>query len=124
MKVLLSVLLLALPALTLAQTRKQIDSVYVILEQAPNDTVRMGAYSLLGGFYDDINADSGIYFCNKGIALAEKLDFQLNKAEMLAFMSWPLMKTRNYPEALKVLNQGFKIPRSADSIAALTPPQK
>ncbi len=110
MKLLLKTLLLLLsPALVNAQTRQQIDSAYFILQHAPNDTVRMGACSMLGGFYDDISVDSGLYYCNKGIAFAEKLDLQLNKAEMLAFMAWPLMKTGNYPEALKVINQGFKI---------------
>lgn len=69
----------------------------------------MGACSMLGSLYDDINADSGLYYCNKGIAIAEKLDLQLNKAMMMAFMAWPLMKTGNYPEALKVINQGLKI---------------
>ena len=102
-------LLLLLPALVKAQTQRQLDSVYSILQQAANDTVRMGVYSFLGGFYDDISVDSGLYYCNKGIAIAEKIDLQLNKAQMLAFMAWPLMKTGNYPEALKVINQGFKI---------------
>ncbi len=102
---------LLLPALVIGQTRRQMDSAYHILQHAANDTVRMGAYSMLGGFYDDINADSGMYYCNKGIDIAEKLDLQLNKAEMMAYMSWPLMKTGNYPEALKVINQGLKITR-------------
>ncbi|HEY5691057.1 MAG TPA: ATP-binding protein [Cyclobacteriaceae bacterium] len=110
MKLLSKVLLLSLiPVFAHAQSSQQIDSVYRILEQAANDTVRLKAYSMLGGLYDDINSDSGLYYCNKGISIAEKLDFQLNKAEMLAFMSWPLMKTGNYPEALKVINEGFKI---------------
>ena len=110
MKLLLKiVLLLLLPAFGKAQTRRQIDSIYLILQHAANDTVRMAAYSMLGGLYDDISVDSGLYYCNKGIAIAEKLDLQLNKAEMLAFMGWPLMKTGNYPEALKVINQGLKI---------------
>src|SRR5664279_2306762 len=103
------VLLLLLPAFVKAQTRQQIDSVYLVLQHVANDTVRMGAYSMLGGYYDDINADSGLYYCNKGIAIAENLDLQLNKAMMLAYMAWPLMKTGNYPEALRVINQGFKI---------------
>jgi len=110
MKLLLKTgLFLLLPALTVAQTRRVIDSVQSILQHATNDTARMGACALLGGWYDDISVDSGLYYCNKGIALAEKLDLQLNKAEMLAVMAWPLMKTANYPEALKVINQGFKI---------------
>ena len=102
-------LLLLLPVFANAQTQRQIDSANFILQHAANDTVRMGASSMLGGLYDDINSDSGIYYCNKGIAIAEKLDLQLNKAMMMAYMSWPLMKTGNYPEALKVINQGFKI---------------
>ena len=101
--------LLLLPVWVNAQNRRQIDSAFLLLEHATNDTARMRAYSLLGGLFDDINADSGLYFCNKGIAIAEKLDLALDKAEMLAFMGWPLMKTGNYPEALRVINQGFKI---------------
>ncbi len=102
-------LLLLLPAFAKAQSRRQIDSAYFILLHAANDTVRMGACSMLGSLYDDINADSGLYYCNKGIAIAEKLDLQLNKAMMMAYMTWPLMKTGNYPEALRVINQGLKI---------------
>jgi two-component system NtrC family sensor kinase len=110
MKLLIKIsLLLLLPALGKAQTRRQIDSAHLILQHAANDTVRMAAYSMLGGWYDDISVDSGLYYCNRGIAIAEKLGLQLNKAEMLAFMGWPLMKTGNYPEALKVINQGLKI---------------
>ena len=110
MKLLLKILLLLfLPSFAKAQTLRQIDSLRFILQQAANDTVRMGVCSALGGWYDDISVDSGLYYCHKGIALAEKLDLQLNKSLTLAYMSWPLMKTGNYPEALKVLNQGFKI---------------
>jgi tetratricopeptide (TPR) repeat protein len=28
---------------------------------------------------------------------------------MMAFMGWPLMKTGNYPEALRVISQGLQI---------------
>ena len=59
-------LLLLLPAFVTAQTRQQIDSLHLVLQHAANDTVRMGACSMLGGCYDDISVDSGIYYCNKG----------------------------------------------------------
>jgi len=110
------ILLLILPVLAKTQTRRQIDSAYFLLQYATNDTFRMGVYSLLGGLYDDINADSGLYYCNKGIAIAEKLDLQLNKAMMMAFMAWPLMKTGNYPAALKAINQGFKIAKDPSNV--------
>ncbi len=110
MKLLLKIaLLLLLPAFVKAQARQQIDSANFLFQHATNDTVRMGACSMLGSLYDDVNADSGIYYCNKGIDIAEKLGLQLNKAMMMAYMSWPLMKTGNYPEALTVINQGLKI---------------
>ncbi len=108
-------LILLTPVFAKAQTRQQIDSTYFILKHAANDTVRMGAYSMLGSLYDDINADSGVYYCNKGIVIAEKLDLQLNKAMMMAYMSWPLMKTGNYPEALRVINQGLKIAENSSN---------
>ena len=104
-------LLLLLTDFASAQARRQIDSAAYLLKYAANDTALMGACSMLGGYYDDINVDSGLYYCNKGIAIAEKLDLQLNKAMMMAYKSWPLMKTGNYPEALKMVNQGFKIAR-------------
>jgi tetratricopeptide (TPR) repeat protein len=112
----LKLLFLLLPALVNAQNRRQIDSAYQLLQYAEDDTARMRAYSLLGGLYDDVNADSGIYFSKKGIAIAEKLDLPLYKAEMLAFMGWPLMKTGNYPEALRVINQGLKIAEDPSSV--------
>ena len=71
-------LFLFLPIFGKAQARKQIDSAYLMLKHTANDTVRMGAYLNLAGLYDDINADSGLFYCNKGIVIAEKLDLQLN----------------------------------------------
>ena len=103
------VLFLFLPVFGKAQVGKQMDSAYLMLQQATNDTVRLGAYTILASLYDDVNADSGLYYCNKGITIAEKLDLHLNKAEMLALMGIHLMKTGNYPEALRVISQGLKV---------------
>jgi two-component system, NtrC family, sensor kinase len=116
MKLLLKIFLfLLLPVLITAQPRQQMESAYLMLQHAPNDTVRMEAYSMLAGFYDDINADSGLYCCKKGIAIAEKLDLLLNKAEMMALMGVHLIKTGNYPEALRVISQGIKIAEDPSS---------
>ena len=110
MKIFLKImLLLLLPVFGKAQVGKQMDSAYLMLQYATNDTVRMGAYSMLAGLYDDVNVDSGINYCNKGIAIAEKLDLPLNKAEMLALMGIHLIKTGNYPQALRVISQGITI---------------
>ena len=125
MKILIKiVLLLLLPAFVMAQSPRQMDSAYLMLQHAANDTVRMDAYSMLGGYYDDINVDSGLYYCNKGIAIAEKLDLKLNKAEMMAFMGWPLMKTGNYPEALRVISQGLEIAEDPSNEKKTWTPQR
>ena len=116
MKLLLKILLLLLlPAFGQAQARKQMDSAYLMLKHTANDTVRMNAYLNLAGLYDDISADSGLFYCNKGIVIAEKLDLQLNKAEIMALMSIHLIKTGNYPEALRVISQGIKIAEDASN---------
>src|SRR5688572_30157777 len=125
MKLLLKIVLLLLsPVFVKAQSRHQMDSAYLILQHAVDDTVRMDAYSMLGAFYDDISVDSGLYYCNKGIAIAEKLGLQLNKAEMMAYMGWPLMKTGNYPEALRVISQGLEIAENPSSEKNTWTPQK
>ena len=116
MKLLLKILLLLLlPAFGQAQARKQMDSAYLMLKHTANDTVRMGTYLNLASLYDDINADSGLFYCNKGIVIAEKLDLQLNKAEIMALMGIHLIKTGNYPEALRVISQGLKIAEDASN---------
>jgi nitrogen-specific signal transduction histidine kinase len=52
LKILLTLFLSELAA---GQTWRQIDSVFLILQHAANDTVRVGAYSMLSGFHNDIN---------------------------------------------------------------------
>jgi hypothetical protein len=65
-------LILLLPAFVRAQARHQIDSAHYILQHAANDTVPMDAYSMLGSFYDDINADSGLLSLSYDIIKAHR----------------------------------------------------
>ena len=87
----------------------QLDSMFAILKNAANDTIRMDAYYKLGSFYDDVNLDSSVYYGEKGASIARDLHLKLNEAEMIANMSWPLGKMGNYPRALKLLNQALEI---------------
>jgi two-component system NtrC family sensor kinase len=102
--------LLPSPVFVTAQfQRSQLDSMYQVVRHAANDTIRMDAYNKLGAYYDDINLDSSVYYSEKGIVIAKQLQLNLNEAEMLTNMSWPLVKMGNYPRSLKVLNQALEI---------------
>ena len=105
-----TLLLLGLPGFITAQPqRKLLDSLHRMLGTAPNDTVRMDAYSKLGSFYDDVNLDSSVYYGGKGASIARELQLKLNEAEIITNMSWPLGKMGNYPGSLKLLNQALEI---------------
>ena len=99
-----------LPVFATAQFQhNQLDSMHLVLRHATNDTIRMDACLKLGAYYDDVNLDSSVYYSEKGIVIAEQLQLNLNEAEMLTNMSWPLVKMGNYPRSLKVLNQALEI---------------
>src|ERR1700688_851457 len=100
--------LLCIPVLVTAQTQEQIDSMRVVLKNAMNDTTRMDACLKLGAYYDDVNLDSSLYYDEKGIVIAKQLQLNLNRAQMLTHMSWPLVKMGNYPRSLKVLNEALE----------------
>ena len=101
--------LLCIPVLVTAQTQEQMDSIRLVLKNATNDTTRMDACLKLGAYYDDVNLDSSLYYDEKGIVIAKQLQLNLNRAQMLTHMSWPLVKMGNYPRSLKVLNEALEI---------------
>jgi len=99
-----------LPVFATAQFQhNQLDSMHLVLRHATNDTIRMDACLKLGAYYDDVNLDSSVNYSEKGILIAKQLQLNLNEAEMLTNMSWPLVKMGNYPRSLKVLNQALEI---------------
>ncbi|MEO8568823.1 MAG: tetratricopeptide repeat protein, partial [Ginsengibacter sp.] len=108
------VLLFSLPVFIQAQ-QKQLENLHRVLKNAANDTVRMDAYNKLGGFYDDVNLDSSVYYGEKGISLARKLKLKLNEAEMLMITCFPLAQMGNYPQAFKVLMKALEITEDPSS---------
>jgi len=102
--------LLLLPVFVTAQFQhNQLDSMQQVLHHAGDDTIRMDACFRLGAYYDDVNLDSSVYYSEKGITIARRLQLKLNETEMLMDMCFPLAKTGNYPRSLKVLNQALEI---------------
>jgi len=108
--ILKTLFLLCPPAFVTAQFQhNQLDSMHMVLQHAANDTIRMDACSKFGAYYDDVNLDSSVYYSEKGVVIARQLHLNLNEAEMLTNMSWPLVKMGNYPRSLKVLTQALEI---------------
>ncbi len=103
-------LFLLFPLSVTAQIEQtQLDSMRRVLQYADNDTIRMDACFNLGLFYDDVNLDSSIFYCEKGISIAKRLNLKLNEAELLMDISFPLSKIGNYPLSLKVLMQAKEL---------------
>jgi len=90
MKSFIKILLLCLvPAFSMAQTdptwgyvtAEQADSLKRSIQIEKNDTLKMAAYRSLGFYYQDAIADSGLYFHEKQLALAKKLNRKLWQAD-------------------------------------------
>ncbi len=102
------VLLVLVPAIVSSQNTL-LDSLHCTLSKASSDTIKMDACKRLGVYYDDVNLDSSQYYSEKGAMLAGQLKLNLDKAEILMNMAFPLAKMGNYPAALKVLMQASEI---------------
>jgi len=123
MKPLLKVLSLVLvPAFSIAQvnplflepTKKQADSLRVELNKNINDTLRMAAYRELTLYYLDINSDSALFFIEKDLPLAKKLNLKLWEADAYDLMGIITTNQGNYALALKSYNAAFQVAENSD----------
>ena len=96
MKLLIQILVLLLPAYSIAQqnpymelwNKEQIDSLRLIWNKTTNDTIRMGAARSLGFYYQERNRDSGLYFNEQQALLARQLKLRLWEV-FASFSRWP-----------------------------------
>ena len=123
MKSLLKIIPLVLvPAFSIAQvnplylepTKKQADSLRVALNKNINDTLRMAAYRELALYYFDINSDSALFFIEKDLPLAQKLNLKLWEADAYDLMGLIATNQGNYARALKSYNAAFQIAENSD----------
>ena len=124
MKLLLKLfLLVCLPFLSGAQisplliepTKKQADSLRIVLEQTTNDTLRMAALRDLAIYYIDANIDSAIYFIEQELPLTKQLQLKLWEADALDLYAVFLNSKGNYPQALKMMNEALAIAADNES---------
>ncbi|WP_394767290.1 ATP-binding protein [Ferruginibacter sp.] len=123
MKSLLKVLSLVLvPAFSIAQvnplflepTKKQADSLRVALNKNINDTLRMAAYRELALYYLDINSDSALFFIEKDLPLAKKLNLKLWESDAYDLIAIITSNQGNYARSLKSYNAAFQIAENSD----------
>ncbi len=123
MKSVLKIFLFVLvPVFSLAQvnplfiepTKKQADSLQMELKKDTNDTLRMAAYRELALYYLDINSDSALFFVEKDLPLAKKLNLKLWEADAYDLMAIITTNQGNYARALKSYNAAFQIAENSD----------
>jgi two-component system, NtrC family, sensor kinase len=122
MKFIKIVCCLLLPVFSLAQvnplflepTKKQADSLRKVLDRNINDTLRMAANRELALFYLDINSDSAIYFIEKDLPLAKKLQLKLWEADAWDLLGIIASNQGNYVKAIKSMNEAIQIVESKE----------
>jgi signal transduction histidine kinase len=75
----------------------------------------MAAYRELALFYLDINSDSAMYFIEKDLPLAKKLNLKLWEADAHDLMGLITRNTGNYVQSLKSFNAALAIAENTDS---------
>ncbi len=108
MKSVVTLFLLAfLPILTKAQTgdkwgyvnQKEKNKLRVSVLSEPNDTLRMADYRLLGFYYQEVLADSAIFYHQKQLELSQKLKLKIWEADAYSQLAYLFTGSGRYSEA-------------------------
>ncbi len=104
------------PVLLIAQSRpSQLDSLQMLLGNAPSDTARMNIYDQLGWYYAEINRDSALSYFEKELPISRKLNLRMYEADALNGMGYMLEQLGNYPKSLESYLEAQKIARDIAS---------
>ena len=110
-------LILLLPVCSSAQisplflepTKKQADSLRIVLKEDSNDTTRMVALRELSLFYLDINSDSALYYIEQELPIVKKLNLKIWEADALDLHGLILSNQGNYTKSLQSFIEAIKI---------------
>jgi len=106
--IIISVSLLFLPFLTMAQ-EKYADSLKEVFRSTATDSVRYTAGRALYYYYEEQNRDSALYFAEQNLLLAKKNNKKLAEAASLDIKAYQLMHQGKYAPSLQCLLLAFKI---------------
>jgi signal transduction histidine kinase len=90
-------------------TAQQVDSLKRNVESEKNDTLRMAAYRKLGFYYQEAIPDSGLYFHEKHLALAKKLNMKLWLADAYSQTGFTLLFARDLAKSYEYHTEAMKL---------------
>jgi two-component system NtrC family sensor kinase len=110
-------LLCLIPAFSMAQidptwgyvTAQQADSLKRTVQAEKNDTLKMAAYRSLGFYYQDVIADSGLYFHEKQLALSKKLNRKLWQADAYSQAAYCLTTLGDLMKSYEYHSESMKL---------------
>lgn len=110
-----------------AAQQSYIDSVLQKINTTQNDTGRLILFSALTEVYIETKADSSLYYAEKALAIATKLDLPLEEVFALAEKGYSYLNMGNYPRSLQIFLSAIAIaedPKSEQNIlpAGYPPP--
>ncbi len=111
MKTFLRVIILCLlPTLIFGQQKSPyLGSLYTSLSAASNDTARMEGYSKLGTYYLLEDRDSSIFYLEKALPIAARLNLKLNEAFILNGLGVILMQQEKFSRSLEFYLKAISI---------------
>ena len=87
-----------------------LDSLTLTLKMAPDDSVKMVALFNLASYYVESNKDSCLFFADKGLATAEKINQPIWVAHFLTeYQSYLAMTDGNLPLSFKLANKALEL---------------
>lgn len=92
-----------------AQNRKNIDSLFSIINTTKNDSLKIEAYNELVWEYYGIKNDSALYFAKKGISIAEKTKYKIGLGNSFRYAGIVYERMANYPKALESQQKALSI---------------
>jgi signal transduction histidine kinase len=102
--------LLLLPLIAKTQSQNnELDSIYIALKTAPDDSVKMRVFSVLKTFYMEKDRDSAMFYTEQALKLANKLKQPLWMVDLLLSKAYILQKQGNLPMAFKIINESMAI---------------
>ncbi len=84
----------------------------LVLDKAPSDTFRMKIYDQLGWDYAEINRDSALFYFEKELPIARKLNLEIYEAASLTGIGYALGQLGNSPASLESHLEAQKIASS------------
>ncbi len=94
---------------------QKIDSLKLVLKNAPTDAARFHLYEALSRFYAESDRDSALYYIEKTITLAKGKGQNLVTAYALSLKAYQLTQKGNYRDALKYSLQAITIAEEVEN---------